>query len=171
MWLAELAFQHSRGGLHAMQMTVDAKLNYFDRDRVKRSIRLSVREPLIRSGALVRTIARRSIRRRRKSSLPGQPPHAHGKGLIKRISFWYNESRQSVSVGPDLLNVGRRRRVPARGTVPFILEYGGNMVMTRARDHRVIRYHQAARPFMRPALAKALPKIRDLFRKKVRIDG
>lgn len=132
-----------------------AKINFFDRkiaaaaDRRKKGV-------LSRAGALVRGIARRSIRYRKNKNIhspPGTPPYSHtGKGEfgIKTILFAYQPSTETVIVGP----VGRTSRY----SVPEALEFGGvslartNRHQRRKTGKKFQKVMIRKRPFMRPAL-------------------
>lgn len=149
---------------------------FFDRDRVRKAVASARRRAYERQGALVRTIARRSIRKSKKSSAPGQPPRSHSGELRNEIYFGYDRSTETVVVGPARLNIiffdGDRQ--PVSGLVPEILEYGGVIqvlevfkyqqwqradLRSRRRNaqfqQRFRRSHIAPRPYMRPSLAKA----------------
>lgn len=134
--------------------------------------------------------ARQSMRRRKKASQPGQPPSAHSgpkypKGpLLKELmrAYWDETTRTAVA-GP----LGK-----AGLNAPSLNEFGGNKVVkTRiikpkgrkatpaqaAAFKRKIKEGSlqkppqyvektvtlAARPYMRPALAKELPKFPSLY--------
>ncbi len=110
-------------------LTVDSfKDTFFDRDRVQRAADAAKFASLKRSGASIRLIARRSIRRRKKPSTPGQPPSSR-KGQLKELLFFgYDERARSVVVGPARLS---------RPTgAPNILEFGGS---AKATDRRRVR--------------------------------
>jgi len=157
------------------------KQGFFDRKVVtQRADKMRVRG-LARFGAMVRTVARRSMRRRQKPSEPGTPPSAVQGHLRDFLFFAYDAAgangNGSVVVGP----AGFKRSV-----VPALHEFGGDVAgngrvvwMTRkpgrdskgrfvtAGKERVtlngnIRY--PARPYMRPALEKIKPKFAGLFR-------
>lgn len=108
---------------------------------------------LMRAGALVRTIARRSIRRRRRPSNPGQPPSSHS-GELRMILFGYDDATGGVVVGPRRLGGLTTRG----GEVPSLHEFGG--VVTR--NGRLLRY--ARRPYMAPAMERAAESMPELFR-------
>lgn len=102
-----------------------------------------------RQGALLRTIARRRIRRRKRASKPGESP-TNREGQLKRFLFYAWDPRtRSVVVGPVALG--------SRPTVPGLLEFGG--------DRRVgsSKVRQAERPFMAPALETAKTKLPELW--------
>jgi len=130
---------------------------FFDTPKVKRAVNRAKRRSLSRAGAFIRTRARTSMRRRRGSAAPGEPPHAHEGSLRRLILFAYDPAVDSVVVGP----LGFRN-----SAIPGTLEFGGKEVVKRRRTlksgKRVIeskRVNIAARPYMGPALKKELPNI------------
>lgn len=142
------------------------KAMFFDRPRVQRAVSHANRRALSRAGAFVRTRARTSMRKRRGTSPPGQPPYAHEGSLRRMILFGYEPSRETVLVGP----VGFRS-----STTPNVLEFGGRATVVRRRrsrrsEQRVIktRVRIAARPYMAPALERERPNIPALWRNSVR---
>lgn len=89
-------------------------------------------------------------------SKPGEPPNRHSNPLLHRFTFYaFDPASRSVVVGPSRLG---------RSTAPEVLEYGGSAVSetpvfdpkkkTWRRARR--RVYVPARPFMRPALARAI---------------
>lgn len=149
---------------------------FFDKAAVISAVDKATRRVLSRFGAFVRSTARRSIRKPRRKRIneltprelghyrktgvrpfasadPGKPPRNQTGKLKGSIFFWYDRYEQSVTIGPA--SFGGWDRMGA-------LEHGG-MTMARARVFRV-----RAHPFMRPALAKELPKLDDLWRNSVR---
>lgn len=110
-------------------LTVDRfKDTFFDRDSVQRAVDQAQFTSLRKGGASIRLIARRSIRRRKKPSAPGQPPSSR-KGQLKELLFFgYDERARSVVVGPARLD---------RPTgAPNILEFSGS---AKAIDRRRVR--------------------------------
>lgn len=142
------------------------KAMFFDRPRVQKAVSHANRRALSRAGAFVRTRARTSMRKRRGTSRPGQPPYAHEGSLRRMILFGYEPSRETVVVGP----VGFRS-----SDAPNVLEFGGRTTVVRRRrssrrGQRVIktRVRIAARPYMVPALDKERPNLPALWRNSVR---
>ena len=160
-----------------MSFTVSfkAKRFFFDRQIVADALTRAERKNLSKIGAFIRKGARSSLRRRKKVSAPGQPPSVHttdSVATLKNIQFHYDPQRHSVVVGP----IGLNQR---GGAVPGILEHGGEAHLTevrmgrdwlptgaraakmfrrRGQPVRRRRIKIAARPFMRPAALKELPK-------------
>lgn len=162
-----------------------AKATFFDRELVMRRMHAATRKALSRFGAYVRQRARSSIRKRKRPSAPGSPPSSHT-GILKQfILFAYEPEKRSVVVGPAKTNqvffAGDGQ--PVQGTVPGILEQGGevrilevykwgqwrrmdlrsrrraNDLPTRLRTVRI-----EARPYMQPAFDAELPRGLQLFR-------
>ena len=137
-----------------------AKNMFFDRTLIKSKVDTATRKRLSKFGAYVRQTSKRSIRKRKRSSSPGQPPSSHT-GLLKQfIYFGYDENRQIVVIGPVVL--ARK----ASG-IPEVLEYGGNVTIQwgKAKGKTVTI---EARPFMGPAFEKELDRMTSLWANSVR---
>jgi hypothetical protein len=95
------------------------------------------------AGAAIRLTAKRSIRKRKKASPEGQPPHTRKGQLRGAILFDVDKQKDLVVIGPDHSKVG------ASGSAH---EHGG----------KYKRQRYPKRPFMGPALEKTqdrLPKL------------
>lgn len=145
----------------------EAKANFFDRARVRKAVDRAKRRELARAGGFVRQVARRSIRKRRAISKPGQPPSSH-EGSLRRFLFFAWDSRtESVVVGPASFRGSR---------APELLERGGKAEVrriTRKNGKRTVRTERAdyrPRPYMRPALRTAVDsgKVAARWRNSVR---
>ena len=141
----------------------EAKGMFFDAPKVMRSLDTAARSVLSKFGAFVRTAAKSSIRKRKKTSEPGSPPSSHTGLLKKFIYFGYDPTKQSVVIGPARLN-------STSGTAPETLEYGGKAIIaTYKKGKRVNRVVTIAkRPFMHPALNQELPKLPSMWRDSVK---
>ena len=129
---------------------------FFDSEKVVRSVDKSTRKVLSKFGAFVRRTAKQSIRKRKASSAPGQPPSSHT-GLLKRfIFFGYDPQNESVVIGPARLSQNNR------GEAPSILEYGGRTTVKKKR------VKISARPFMGPAFEKEKPKLPSMWKDSVK---
>lgn len=110
-----------------------AKEWFLDSKRVEFLVDKDTAQFLNRVGGNVRTIARRSMRRRKKGvSAPGQPPLAHTGKLRDGIWYAYDPKTKSVVVGPTRFNQisyvfdgGGQGRNFRAGAIPAILEFGG----------------------------------------------
>ena len=143
------------------------RLEFFDSAAVLRAVDRAKRRAMVRQGQLIRTIAKRSIRKRKGASRPGEAPHSH-RGHLRRFLFYsYDRLRQTVVIGPTALS--------ARAIVPPLLEAGGAVKSKRGRlisdgkggqrwVARGVRQTYRPRPFMGPALAKAKPYLAETFR-------
>ena len=120
---------------------------FFDSPKVLGAVDKATRKVLSRFGAFVRRTAKGSIRKRKKTSVPGQPPSSHT-GLLKRFIFFsYDPNRKSVVIGPMRLDQNNR------GDAPSALEYGGTVTLDKKKVN--IR----PRPYMGPAFEKEKPNL------------
>ena len=130
---------------------------FFDRQAVISAVDAAKRKVLSKAGAFIRQAAKTSIRKRKGSSQPGQPPFSHEGSLRKFIYFGYDRASDSVVVGP----VGFKN-----STAPAVLEHGGATVVVRRGKRAPVKI--AARPYMWPALEKERPQLPLLWRNSVR---
>jgi len=142
---------------------VNVKTIFFDRKAVRSAVDRATRRVLSRFGAFVRRAAKSSIRKRKRTSTPGEPPSSHT-GLLRRfIFFGYDRQRRSVVIGPQRLN----QKV---GDAPQALEHGGMSTVVEGlrgkRRKRKIKI--AARPYMGPAFEQERPKLAAMWRDSVR---
>jgi hypothetical protein len=132
-------------------LSAGCKKWFFDKPGVQRMMLNTTREALSRAGALVRTIARRSMKyvtslreqarridggeRSRMTpvgpSAPGTPPHAvRPHPWIREFLYYaYDPAAGSVVIGPMRLN--------SRTNVPALHEAGGTVMIRN--PHRVVR--------------------------------
>lgn len=134
---------------------------FLDRPAVQKALGESLVKPLSKAGAFVMTSARRSIRKRKANSKPGNPPSSHVGLLRDRIFFGYDSSKKTVVVGPQLLNS------KTNPTIPEALEFG--KVLRQSRNNRPRQYHKF--PYMRPAMERELQKFPALFKDGIRARG
>ena len=132
------------------------KQSFFDSDKVMQAVEKGKRRVLSKFGAFVRTRARSSIRKRKKTSEPGQPPSSHA-GQLRLIFFSWDDSTKSVVVGPIPFS-GKRGEAVA----PKLLELGGTTTTETKRGPKTLHYQ--ARPFMQPALEAESPKFAEQFK-------
>lgn len=150
-------------------LTMKSTRMFFDRKAVRDATTRAERKVLSKAGAFIRTRARTSIKRRKKSATPGNPPHAHSKdkvATLKNILFAYDPQNHSVVIGPVKLN-GKR------GHVPRLLEQGGRASFTNAKRRRggvvktTVTGNYRAFPYMGPAKDAELPKFPSLWRNSI----
>lgn len=150
----------------SLKLTIkQAQGMFFDRQQVLTEAQARHKKTCARFGAFVRTVARRSMRRTKKVSAPGDPPSAHV-GLIRDLLFFaWDAATESVVIGPVAANKGTN--------APALLELGGETTITiRAgvgldRDKvRRKRVTIAARPFMAPAEQKGIAKLPSMLGQK-----
>ena len=147
---------------------------FFDRPAVKDRMTKANRKALTKVGAFIRRRARSSLRRRKKSSQPGQPPSVHTAdrvATLKNILFAYEPNSQTLVVGPVKLNQ-KTLLGPQLGnvTVPQLHEFGATVKVRAGRRRirhgqpvRVRRVKYAQRPFMGPALEAEKDHIPDAW--------
>jgi len=132
-----------------------AKGMFFDRVKITNKADKQTMKALSKFGAYVRQTSRRSIRKRKASSRPGQPPSSHT-GILKQfIFFGYDSNRRSVVIGP--VNTSRKA-----SNIPATLEYGGTVKIS----HGAAKGKTAtieARPYMGPAFDEELSKVSKLW--------
>ena len=116
-----------------------AKNFFFDRKTVQQAVWRAKKTTLPKNAAMVRLATQRVIRKRKKASMPGEPPHGHGMQRLRRgIYYAWDPAKESAIIGPVLLNNiywnGSGR--PEKGTVPNVLEFGGRMGVYEMLDTR-----------------------------------
>lgn len=141
----------------------EAKTMFFDRPKVMRSMDDATQKALSRFGAFVWRRSRSSIRKRKKTSEPGQPPSSHTDLYKKNIYFGYNAETRSVVIGPIRLNRG------AEG-MPEALERGGESTIKTISGRKMItkKVRIRPRPAMQLAFEKELPKAAPQFKDSMR---
>lgn len=115
-----------------MSLRYDVKKMFFDRQAVIDAIGRGNVKTLGRAGAFIQRRAKSSIRKRKRTSLPGEPPSSHVGTLRNLIYFGFDTASRSIVVGPTPLG--------AIGVVPPALEFGGTSVVRknpRRRQRRV----------------------------------
>jgi len=122
-----------------------SKIN-FQSDKLLKAADRANQSALMHMGAFVRKTAQRGIRAKKTPSAPGSAPNTQTKWLRRQIVFVYEWESKSVLIGPWL--------VP---WLNMLHEHGG-------RDIRGVEY--APRPFMGPALERAVPAFRNKYPEK-----
>jgi hypothetical protein len=125
---------------------------FFDRTKVEKLVGERGAKFLNRVGGFIRTVARRSMRsggKKRKASMPGDPPRYQTKdkvATLRNIQYGYEPARQSVVVGPVKLN--QKQYLNGRlssGTVPALHEFGGTAGMLEKEITAIIGRGAAGR--------------------------
>lgn len=106
---------------------------YLDRKGIVHRVREGSRQALNKAGAFIRTRARSSIRpggKKGRVSQPGEPPRSHVGTLKRGILYGIDERgfQLSTVIGP--LKEDAQSGRPVIGTVPRVLEQGGDVELT-----------------------------------------
>jgi hypothetical protein len=120
-----------------------------DVKRVKRTVDRSTFRGLGHAGGAIRLTARRSIRKSKKASPPGMPPHTRQGQLKRAVVYAVEKSKQRVVIGPTHELVGPSAMAH---------EFGGRF--------RGDQYPK--RPLMGPALEKNLDRLPKFWAGSVR---
>lgn len=165
-----------------------AKTFFFDKPILSAFDKATVKN-LSKFGAFVRRTAKgliRKVGKKGKPSAPGNPPKSRTGILKEFLYFAFDPSKGSVVIGPAKTNqvFFNGAGQPVKGTVPAVLEYGGEVgilewwlprlkVWRRAdlrskrrlaqRQTRVRTVKIAPRPYMQPAIAKESPKFANIW--------
>jgi hypothetical protein len=129
---------------------------FFDRKEITQKVDARTRKVLSKFGAFVRKTARQSIRKRKGTSQPNQPPFSHTGLLRKFIFFGYDSGKRSVVVGAVKIS-GKS------GKAPSALEHGGRVSLPNGKNVKI-----KPRPFMQPAFEKELPKVKSLWNNSIK---
>lgn len=140
------------------------------RGNLTRRMRVRYERALHRIGAFTRTVAKRSLRKRKSVSRPGQTPTSRAPHPVRNfMRYAVEKNYTSVVIGPTLLPRPRNRLAPLSvsfpGRVPTrlsVLEFSGTERVKETGT--VVKLEE--RSFMRRALniAKKSQKIRDAFK-------
>lgn len=136
------------------------KAGFFDTEAIRKQVKKDKRAVFSKMGAFIRTRARSSIRTRKKSSPPGQPPSSHQGSLKRLIFFAYDAATDSVIVGPASF-------ASKQGDARLLLEKGGD-VTRRTKAGKSVRMHYRGNPYMKPAGDAEAPKFKELIRTMVK---
>ena len=110
-----------------ISMTMEMKKAFFDTKAIKKAVDKETRRAISRSLSYIRTTQRQSIKRRKYTSRPGNPPIAHSRdpvATVKNILFAYDVKTQSGIVGMVKLN-SSRSAIASSMELPELLEFGG----------------------------------------------
>lgn len=155
----------------------------FDRSIIRKNWKRMNEDPLRRAGNIVRVIARRMIRRRKKGGRPGpagQPPFSRRPGKLPPFKMIFNDTIPVAGINMSHVvgMVGFRKHPKWGPPVPGIHEHGASNVMRMVPEYRKRKVRTGKRgrprekkyyvlkkrlvtypkrPFMLPALEKARP--------------
>ena len=149
---------------------IETTWKFIDRfDRIERKAKRAKSRVMRRSGGIVRSLMRRSIRYRKKTnSDPGSKPFAHvpSSSFGLRMILWhYDPKTETTIIGP----VGGSENTGG----PHALEHGGTAkIRMRPRDQKKYgrKYssgHVAKREFAYPALEKFSSSYPDLWKDSI----
>jgi hypothetical protein len=121
----------------------------FDGSKVLRAARKASITNLGHAGAAIRLAARRSIKKNRKASSAGSPPHTRKGRLRNAIKYAVEKTLQSVIIGPDYAVAADSGRAH---------EFGGHFR----------RENFPKRAFMGPALEKVKDRLPPMWAGSIR---
>lgn len=124
---------------------------FFDSVKVQKALDAKTKRVFIRVGGRVRKTAQFSMRSRKESAKPPNPPHAHKKLLKKHIYFSYDEQKKEVVIGPILI----RSKVDSPVKVTKLLEKGGHRFKFKQKEGGFVKQVYAGNPYMGPAFLKS----------------
>ena len=168
-----------------MFFTVDRQKSFFfDRFEWQGILNDGERVALRFIGGWIRKTARRSMRTRRRVSRPGEPPSVWS-GELKRLLFFFympggiSSEENAVIVGPAYLPSAHRNISHlSQNTIPRTLELGGTETRKDLTQQVSLGFVNktariAARPYMNPALMKAISRgvIRQGFTDFIALSG
>ena len=163
-----------RGG--GVQLNFRMKDAFLDRSAISNAIDRERKRALSRQGGLVRTIAKRSLKKKANPSATspaGSPPYSHAPHNLRRLLWYaYSPFEQSVIVGP--VGFGRSGK-----PVPEIHEKGGTATIVVPKKGKGRRkkfgrkttkktVHYSERPFMGPSRRTAAPHFPEMWRDSVK---
>lgn len=155
---------------------------YFDKKAVIDAVGKAEAGVMGRKGALVRTIMKRSMKKKKGHAPEGQPPYRH-RGDLAKIEFAFDPKRHSIVVGPLKLGNSNAPETLDKGgmvKVRGVFNYRGQFVPLYLMSIRgrlgaiqsgkvVVRLAEVKpRPFSQPALKAALPYLAKPWKGKVK---
>ena len=105
----------------AVDITLQVKDMFFDRQKVIKAIEKTTKKNLSRMARFIQVRAKQSLIRRKKSSRPGSQPYVKSKNKfanLKNILYFYEEMTETAVIGP--VRFGR-----SNPPVPQLMEHGG----------------------------------------------
>ena len=153
------------------------KESFFDSAKVMAKVNAGKRKVLSKMGAFVRTRARSSMRKRKRSAAAGAPPSVHAGQLKNLLFFSWDDRTESVVIGtvplsgdavvPGLMERGGELTIPAiapggkRATASQAAAFkrmiaSGAIARPERTARKTVKYQ--AHPFMQPALEAERPR-------------
>jgi len=130
---------------------------------IRQAYQKAERQVLMRAAGRGRVMARRRMRKRSRSSRPGEGP-TERKGQLKRFLVYAYEPAKHVAV------FGPRKLSGARGDTPEALERGKTTMRRvgrgRNRRRQAVRYEK--RPAMVPALQELMPAMPAMWKNAIK---
>ena len=117
----------------------------FDPSKLLKAVSKAERRYLFRAGGLLKTIARRSIKKQKAKSQPGTPPSSQTGNLRNAIWFDVNLHALDVVIGPRFTDMHE---------IGYLHEFGGT------RNGAVY----PARPYMGPAFDATVPQLPKIWK-------
>jgi len=146
---------------------------FFDSAHVRRQVEKGKRIGLKRAGQFLRVRARSKLRRRKKVSSTGSPPHVHSKDRIatlKNIRYVYDAGLGGVFVGPVKLNQKNEDWIAGGGSIPIpkLMEKGGVVTIVEKSTDKGATWRRAnrrrtPRPWERYRRRRAIYKPREFM--------
>tara|TARA_R110002072_G_C7974418_1_gene535192 strand:- start:4058 stop:4627 length:570 start_codon:yes stop_codon:yes gene_type:complete len=166
---------HRRPGLRVKSVKFEPAKILAATERAQKSVH-------VRSGAYVRGVAKRLIRKGR-TSRPGQSPKSQT-GQLKKYIFFAPEP-SGVVIGPASIEGNPAPGIAPIGLTTETLEFGGKMTVTevfhkgrwvrrglvkskRSLPTRTRTVKVERRPYMGPALQHSLPKVNEFWADSVK---
>jgi hypothetical protein len=141
---------------NGLRLTVKVVDKVWEPEKVLAAAATMKRKNLYKTGALVRTIARNSIRRGKGKAPLGAPPVQHTNPGLKLIKFSVDTALEDVTVYTEPFD--------AIGiNVPKVLEFGGYQETKATKGRKQRRSKFTRHPFLAPAEEKARATYPDLW--------
>lgn len=166
-----------------IKLRFSVQMAFFDRSIIRTRWHQFNRDPIHRAGALVRKIARNSIRRRKRPtpSPVGTPPFSRQPGTTPPFKMiYYVPYRMNTAVIVGMVGFKKTGDIPA----PGLQEHGGTAPRTilikyqrrtkkgkftsPGRFAKKVLAKYPKRPFMVPALGQARTKLAPLWKNSLR---
>ena len=150
---------------------------FLDRAKVTRAVDRKSRTALSRTGGYVRTLVRRSMKKRPKERTKSGktskafknyqnesgPPRWVKRGLKDNIFFFYDPKQKSVVIGPRPFKQTATGKPTRRNSGASLLEFGGGarVRVSNRQGKPWVRARFKPKPFMAPQMDAAQAKLRE----------